>query len=92
MYRTPIVVGDRVALAPHLDLWMAGVRYGTVSEVNQHVGYTEYLVDYGEGVAQRQVWLRSDDLLGAVAGTPVGGARSSTNPDSIGAGWPEEGE
>lgn len=30
-------VGDRVQLAPHLDLWMRGARYGTVRRVSDGV-------------------------------------------------------
>lgn len=26
----PFAIGDRVALQPHLDLWMRGIRYGTI--------------------------------------------------------------
>jgi hypothetical protein len=29
-YDSVVAIGDRVALAPHLDLWMAGVRFGNV--------------------------------------------------------------
>jgi hypothetical protein len=32
-YHTPIKQGDRVALAPHLDLWMAGIRFGNVEQI-----------------------------------------------------------
>jgi hypothetical protein len=102
MYRFPIVVGDRVALAPHLDLWMAGVRFGIVTSIQDGlVGGRFYFIDYGEGVRKRNVTVDESDLLGAVNAVPgqyaqKAGARSSTalsspNPDSIGAGWPEEG-
>lgn len=66
MYHFPIRVGDRVALAPHLDLWMAGVRFGTVVEEYRGETTTRYLVDHGEGVADRAAWIDADDLLGAV--------------------------
>ena len=33
---TQFQVGDRVQIAPHLDRWMAGDRYGTVTEVMNH--------------------------------------------------------
>jgi hypothetical protein len=29
-------VGDRVELAPHLDLWMRGARFGTVSKITRN--------------------------------------------------------
>jgi hypothetical protein len=77
-YRTPIVVGDRVALAPHTDLWMAGCRYGTVTSIGGEgmVSGRFYFIDLDTG---RNVTLRESDLLGAVAGTPVGGASPSTD-------------
>lgn len=62
-YRDNIATGDRVALAPHLDLWMAGVRYGEVIET-QTLDSTIYRVQYG--LADQTVWLNRDDLLGAV--------------------------
>lgn len=66
MYRFPIKNGDRVALAPHLDLWMAGCRYGTVtrrgidSRPNPEKFY-RITLDTG-----REVTLLESDLLGAV--------------------------
>lgn len=63
-YRWPIVVGDRVALAPHLDLWMAGVRYGIVTSIQEGlVGGRFYFVDLPGG---RNATMDPDDLLGAV--------------------------
>lgn len=66
-YRFPIYVGDRVALAPHLDLWMAGLRYGEVTDIMVN----------GEGVRWYHVkcnlstsfWAHGDDLLGATTST-----------------------
>lgn len=63
-YRTPMVVGDRVAIAPHHDLWMAGCRYGTVTSINEEHGF--YFVDLDTG---RNVTLNEADLLGSVAGS-----------------------
>lgn len=31
---TDVTVGDRVRLAPHTDLWMRGMRYGTVTRIS----------------------------------------------------------
>lgn len=64
-YRFPINAGDRVALAPHLDLWMAGIRYGDVGKITRShkTGERIYRVDYGAG---RFTWLSGDDLLGAI--------------------------
>lgn len=71
-YRWPIVVGDRVALAPHLDLWMAGVRYGIVTSIQEGlVGGRFYFVDLPSGVSGgRNVTFSADDLLGAVNTRP----------------------
>lgn len=69
-YRFPMVAGDRVALAPHLDLFMAGVRYGTVTEVTPEprlFGARRYLVTSDNGIGH---WLGADDLLGAVNPVP----------------------
>lgn len=65
-YRMPAKVGERVALAPHLDLWLAGVRYGVVAEVRvDEENGKHYLVDYGyPDVADRYTWCRTEDLLG----------------------------
>lgn len=70
-YRFPIFDGDRVALAPHLDLWMQGIRFGIVVQqsVNEE-GTRMYCVDYGDGVSDRTVWLTAEDLLGAVNPVP----------------------
>lgn len=63
-YRFPIKVGDRVALAPHTDLWMAGCRYGTVTSINEGLtGGRFYFTDLDTG---RNVTLEESDLLGAV--------------------------
>jgi hypothetical protein len=64
-YRWPIFVGDRVALAPHLDLWMAGCRYGTVTSIGGEgmVSGRFYFVDLDTGL---NVTLDPDSLLGAV--------------------------
>lgn len=32
--RLDVAVGDRVRLAPHTDLWMRGMRYGTVERLS----------------------------------------------------------
>jgi hypothetical protein len=70
-YRTPIVTGDRVALAPHLDLWMMGHRFGVVTSIQEGlVGGRFYFVDVGGGVKGRNVTLQPDDLLGAVNAVP----------------------
>lgn len=60
-YRFPIRTGDRVAIAPHHDLWMAGCRYATVTSVNYADRYYPVTLDTG-----RLVTLSQDDLLGAV--------------------------
>lgn len=59
-----IEVGSRVALAPHLDLWMAGVRYGEVidTSVNEN-REVMYLVKCDEF---NRLWAGPDDLLGAL--------------------------
>lgn len=64
-YHFPIKTGDRVALAPHLDLWMAGCRFGTVTSVGGEgsMGGRFYFVDLDTG---RNVTLNESDLLGAV--------------------------
>lgn len=101
-YRFPVINGDRVALAPHLDLWMSGVRYGIVAQqmVNEE-NERMYCVVLPNG--RTSVWLSGEDLLGAVnriPGDPVGnggsrdafGASSQNNPEPIhhdGGLWPE---
>jgi hypothetical protein len=64
-YHFPIKVGDRVALAPHHDLWMAGCRYGNVTRtgVAEATGRRWHLVTLDTG---REVALEESDLLGAV--------------------------
>lgn len=60
----PVTEGARVALAPHLDLWMAGVRYGTVLEENENeAGERLWMIRTD---ADRTVFLREEDLLGAL--------------------------
>lgn len=78
-YRTPILVGDRVALAPHLDLWMAGRRFGDVLAVAiDNIG-RRYFVEFDGGPLR--TWLRGEDLLGAVNPVPgQSGASPSTDP------------
>lgn len=67
-YRLPIVAGDRVALAPHTDLWMRGVRFGIVTSIQEGlVGGRFYFVDLPGG---RNVTFEADDLLGAVNTRP----------------------
>jgi hypothetical protein len=69
MYRYPVVTGDRVALAPHLDLWMAGIRFGKVAEtmVNEE-GKRLVLVVCNE---RTSFWADpNEDLLGAVNPVP----------------------
>lgn len=77
-YRFPIRVGDRVAIAPHHDLWMAGCRFGTVTSVGgaDSMAGRFYFIDLDTG---RNVTLNEADLLGAVGDTP--GATPSTEPD-----------
>lgn len=58
-----IEVGSRVALAPHLDLWMAGVRYGTVTSMNTGTATPFYFVKVESG---QTITLEPDDLLGAL--------------------------
>lgn len=76
-YHFPIKDGDRVALAPHLDLWMAGARYGDAREsmLNEE-GQRRWLVavQYPNG-NRVLVWLDADDLLGAV--------RPTRKPDAV---------
>lgn len=94
-YRFPIIEGDRVALAPHLDLWMTGVRFGKVISVKPEprlFGANIYTVWCNQRTVIR---VTAEDLLGAVntipgQGDPGASTPSTDNPDSIGAGWPEE--
>lgn len=90
-YRFPVVKGDRVAVAPHTDLFMSGRRFGVVLDtrrVPQVFNARQYLVEFTtlSGHTARY-WLHADALLGAINAVPGDG---SANPDSIGAGWPEE--
>lgn len=67
-YDPIIAVGDRVALAPHLDLWMAGVRFGEVVDTfvfNDAPGRIQhgYRVKCDDG---RVHAFTSEGLLGAV--------------------------
>lgn len=63
----PIILdGDRVALAPHLDLWMSGYRFGTVTAHSTFGAgpiHHRYYVLTDDGFVHP---LDSDDLLGAV--------------------------
>lgn len=58
-----ITVGKRVALAPHLDLWMAGTRYGECVDIMDFNGETMYHVKFDH---KNETWLKADDLLGAL--------------------------
>lgn len=64
-YRFPIKTGDRVAIAPHLDLWMRGVRYGNVVATRRTRGewVIDVLCDDGK---RRDFGEKSGSLLGAV--------------------------
>lgn len=64
MYRWPVFVGDRVAIAPHTDLWMRGVRFGHVCDrvLDPETGDILFAVATGSTVVN----LHKDDLLGAV--------------------------
>lgn len=70
MYRFPIRIGDRVALAPHTDLWIAGCRYGRVTHSGTYDGLDTsregrvYWVTLDTG---RSVTLLESSLLGAVS-------------------------
>lgn len=79
-YRFPIIDGDRVALAPHLDLWMQGIRFGIVVEqsVNEE-NERRYLVQYTPGDA---VWLTGEDLLGAVNAVPGRAEQTGASPST----------
>ena len=59
--------GDRVALASHLDLWMAGVRFGRVEShstcvINGRIQHVFYVLTEDNRVHA----INSGDLLGAV--------------------------
>lgn len=83
-YRFPIINGDRVALAPHLDLWMSGVRYGNVIQtmVNEE-NLRMYCVLLPNG--RTSVWLSGEDLLGAVNRVPGDPTGNGTSADAFGA-------
>lgn len=89
-YRFPIRVGDRVAIAPHHDLWMAGCRFGTVRPGN--TGTTDPRVHVIRLDTGRDLIMHEDDLLGAVGDwhdpidgpDPSLGATPSTKPDLTG--------
>lgn len=64
-YLFPILVNDRVALAPHTDDWMRGSRFGTVVERSRNSeGVLRYCIrlDY----STEHGWFTDDDLLGTV--------------------------
>jgi hypothetical protein len=64
-YRLPIRKGDRVAIAPHHDLWMAGCRFGRVTDKQTTLaGQVVYTVRLDTG---REVALDKTDLLGSVS-------------------------
>lgn len=67
IYSRIILVGDRVALAPHLDLWMAGIRFGTVESISMvmHGGRFRHLF-YVECDDSRVRCFSGEDLLGSV--------------------------
>lgn len=54
------VAGQRVRIAPHHDLWMAGCRYGTIASVGGVPGGRWYYVTLDTG---RRVALAESDLL-----------------------------
>lgn len=56
----PISVGQKVALASHLDLWMAGVRFGEVSSIE--AGSSDADTGYGILANGRVYWLDASDF------------------------------
>lgn len=66
-YSSIILVGDRVALAPHLDLWMVGIRFGTVERIStaSHGGRIRHLF-YVKCDDSRVHCFSGEDLLGSV--------------------------
>lgn len=54
-------IGRRVALRPHLDLWMRGVRYVTIRDyvLGNSDRPTRYLVQWAD---RSSVWLDADDI------------------------------
>lgn len=69
-YRTPIIVGDRVALAPHTDLWMQGHRIGLVTDRKYLTDQRRYAYCVNLPDTFTYIWLGLDDLLGAVGEPP----------------------
>lgn len=53
-------IGQRVALAPHLDLWMAGVRFGEISSIE--AGSSDADTGYGILANGRVYWLDASDF------------------------------
>lgn len=53
-------IGQRVELAPHMDLWMRGARYGSVVEIltGRELGFVRVRVD----AIDRVKAFRADDL------------------------------
>lgn len=77
-YRWPVYVGDRVALAPHTDLWKRGIKFAKVVDrvysQNQPVRKgaplrVAYVIAVGEGDAVTEHTLEDTDLLGSVPDT-----------------------
>lgn len=69
-YRFPIVVGDRVAVAPHTDEFMAGLRFGVVMKVKTDprlFGAARYTIVFSGGT---MCDFYADDLLGATNAVP----------------------
>lgn len=64
-----IAVGDRVAIAPHHDLWMAGCRYATVTSIGPDAAF--YFVDLDTG---RNVTLDREHILAPITFTLNDGA------------------
>lgn len=71
-YDSDIRIGDRVALASNLDLWMAGIRYGTVESRTtfERAGSVRiaYRVRCDDGLLHT---FDSKDLLGVVRPLPT---------------------
>lgn len=65
-YRFPIRKGDRVALAPHTDLWMAGCRFGTVTSVVDAMSTMSERYYYVELDTGLNTGITESDLLGAL--------------------------
>lgn len=73
-YRFPVVTGDRVAVAPHTDLYMSGRRFGDVLDTRvdpRLFNARRYLVRFTTLSGQTsKVWLSADALLGAINRVP----------------------